>query len=185
MTFAEYYHNLFRRDLLRIVEALPPLHDHGSDEVTLQPRTLSRANPVVRGWSAPRRMLFASGLFLTLLADQVFYTYFRAAYPHFRSLTQYPKWRGDCPGGCWWHAHPETIWRAISAKEGRLLDSLDEVHYSLLPDDLLTTMRTEVEEFAKLHLREIVTPEAYWAQCEREISPAFRLQFIASRPAAS
>jgi hypothetical protein len=79
--FDKYYNFAFRDDLLDVVSARPPLHEHGVGEITLQPLTISFSNPIVRRWIDERRMLFAAALFLTILADQVCYTYLQGRLP--------------------------------------------------------------------------------------------------------
>src|SRR5687768_12368270 len=109
MNLAEYYNGPFRADLGRGIEGRPPVHDHRPGEVTIQPRSISRENMVIRRWPEERRMLFASSLFLTVLSDQVCYTHYPNSYARFRELTRYPKWLGDCPGGCYNHIHPAVV----------------------------------------------------------------------------
>lgn len=180
MSFSEYYNNSFRQDLQRVVTAMPPLHDHGDGEVTIQPRTLSIANPVIRGWREDRRILFAAALFLTILVDEVCYTYFQPAYPSFRALTLYPKLRGDCPGGCSWHAHPELIWHSIGTLEGQPYRRTEDLPFQHLPGDFLNAMEEETRSFLAAHLTEI-DPDVFWERCAREISPVFRLFFVTAK----
>ena len=179
MTLAEYYNAQFRDDLPRVLDAVPSLHDHGDDTVAIQPRTISRRNHVVRRWSVERRMLFASSLLLTVLADQVCYTHFRPLYARFRELTAYPKWRGDCPGACAYHIHPTVILRTIGAPEGQAA-SLDEISLAALPADLFQTMRTEVTDFCERFLPEIDKVE-FWRRCDVEIPTRFKLLYLGSR----
>jgi hypothetical protein len=180
MTFSDYYNSSFRQDLQSVVAAMPPLHDHGDGEVTIQPRTLSIANPVISGWGEDLRMLFAAALFLTILVDEVCYTYFRPAYPRFRALTLYPKLRGDCPGGCWWHAHPELIWHSIGTLEGQPYRRTEDLPFQLLPGDFLKTMEEETRSFIVTQLTDI-DPDAFWDRCALEISPVFRLLFLTAK----
>ena len=111
MRFQKYYGEPFRSDLRNVVNGLPPLHDHFSTEheTTVQPRMLSRANQAIRLLGSERLKLFATALYFTVLVDQVMYTHFHSTYPRFKSLTQYPKLRGDCPGGCSWMVDPSVI----------------------------------------------------------------------------
>lgn len=180
MLFATYYHGLFREDLTLVAAAVPTTHEHDAGEVVFQPRTISRHNAVVRTWPEERRLLFAAGLFLTALVDQVCYTHFRDSYPRFRELTRYPKWRGDCPGGCFHNIHPIAVFRAIGARLGSLNDIRD-LPFSALPDDLLSTGKEEVYEFMLRHLPE-VAPDEFWRRCEAEIPAEFRMLYLFSRP---
>ncbi len=177
MSLAAYYSGDFRRDLERVVAAMPSLHDHGPDETTIQPRTLSLGNPVIRAWPEERQFLFAAALVLTILVDQVCYTYFRSVYSRFRALTLYPKLRGDCPGGCGWHAHPELIWTSIGTKEGQPYRRTEDVPFHLIPRDFLDTLESETRSFLLARLSD-VDPDAFWNRCAKEISPEFRLRFL-------
>ena len=179
MTFADYYNGRFRNDLATVIAAVPPAHEHASGEVTLQPRFLSRSNPVIHRWSEEQRMLFASALLLTVLADQVCYTHFHDVYGRFRELTAYPKWRGDCPGGCAYHIEPAVILRAIGAAEGRLA-TIDDLPLHAFPDDLFQTMRSEVADFFERHLPN-VDGDDFWQRCDAEIPTHFKLLYLASR----
>lgn len=179
MLFAEYYNELFRHDLSRVVQGSPCAHPHESNEATIQPRMLSEANPVVREWPQDRRLLFAAGLFLTILADQVCYTHFPGSYSRFSALTLYPKWRGDCPGGCSSHIHPGVIFRTIGRKLGQLRQATP-LPLELLPDDVISTMEAEVVSFVRQYLPE-VEAQAFWARCDAEIPLDFRLFYRASR----
>src|SRR5688500_7663918 len=139
MLFADYYNKLFREDLAQVLDASPPAHAHEPDEVTIQPKTISEANLIVQSWAQDRRLLFAAGLFLTVLADQVCYTHFADSYPRFRSLTKYPKWRGDCPGGCLSHIHPGAVFRTVG-RSRRPTGEKQVLPFELLPDDVISTM---------------------------------------------
>ena len=179
MQFLDYYRDSFRPDVHAVLSGLPSLHPHGSDELTIQPRTISLANPVVRRWGPEQRWAFASALYLTVLSDQVCYTHFGAAYPRFRELTQYPKWRGDCPGACWHHIHPINVFRSIGTEVGQHRDILD-LPYKTLPDGLINGMETEVTDFVSRYL-DAVDADDFWARCDAELPTGFRLLYMASR----
>lgn len=177
MTFRDYYNSSFRDDLRDVVRGLAPVHDHG--EFSLQPRSISVRNPTVRSWDEHRRMAFAVALFLTVLADQVCYTHFRSSYPQFRDLTQYPKWRGDCPGACHNHIHPGAVFRAIGSEEGRL-GSISDLPFAEMPDEVLATMESEVTDFVRRYLPS-VDAEDFWNRCDREVPLEFRFGYLRSR----
>lgn len=87
MDFVRYYRTQFRDDLEEVVKAgAPSLHPPERDVVIIQPRTLSALNSVIESWTPERQMAFASGLYLTVLADEVCYTYFHLHYADFRRL---------------------------------------------------------------------------------------------------
>ena len=178
-SFVDYYNGAFRGDLLAVLIARPSLHDHRAGETTIQPRTISRSNPIVRKWPDERRMVFATGLFLTVLADQVCFTHFQGAYRRFRDLTHYPKWRGDCPGGCASHAHPGLILERIGRREGER-GSFADLPYSAAPGDLITGMEREARSFVEEHLAP-VNADQFWARCDHEIPLDFRTRYLDSR----
>jgi hypothetical protein len=182
MLLRQYYGDPFRDDLGELLAGAPPACDHGIDEVTIQPRTLSTDNPAVFRWDTPRRGLFASALFLTILADQVCYTYFRRHYPPFRELTRYPKFRGACPGGCTHHINPAGVFSAIGKPPGAWPRD-DKLDYSVLPRDLFDVMHDEVMTFFPSHLAGI-DPGEFWDRCDESIPVGFRLLFMASRERA-
>jgi hypothetical protein len=172
MNFADYYGLPFRRDITAVLGGLAPMHEHVAGEVVLQPRTLSSLNPAVRALSDERQALFACALFLTIVADQVCYTHFRSAYDRFRALTQYPKLKGDCPGGCSAHIHPSNA-LAVGSEPGRPQWSAPDIA-ARLPADVLLVMRAEVSSFISEHLPEL-NPGEFWEQVDREIPVDLRL----------
>ena len=164
MTFSEYYNGQFAADLSLVMSQ--GFRAHEFDEVTVQPRTVSSENPVVVQWPKERQAVFAAALFLTVLVDQVCYTHFRSNYDKFRGLTQYPKFRGDCPGGCYSHINPGVVFRAIGRDPGPVRQ-YDSFPYDRLPADTLETMRREVNDFVDRHMPEL--GEKFWQLCKMEI----------------
>ena len=177
MVFSDYYNGSFRQDLASVLANAPSFHSHAG--VTLQPRGISNENLVVAGWRKERQLQFAAALFLTVLTDQVCFTHFRDAYSTFQQLTQYPKWRGDCPGACGINIHPGAVFLAIGRPPGHL-GEFDGLPVHLLPDDFLTTMKAEVISFVREHLPD-VDADAFWNKCDAEIPVHLRLLFVGSR----
>lgn len=118
-------------------------------------------------------MRFAAALFLSVLTDQVCFTHFKASYPEFRRLTQYPKWRGDCPGGCAWHLHPSLIFDAIGSRPGPLPRERSP-RFDLLPPDVFSVFELETKDFVREYLPE-VSATRFWERCVRELPPGLRL----------
>jgi len=164
---AEYYRGAFRGDLEKVVRHAPPKHEHERGEITIQPRTLSTENRVVRLWDPEWRGLFASALFLTVLVDQVCYSYFRAHYEAFRKLTRYPKFRGDCPGGCGHHIDPAGVFSALGKAPGSWPRD-NGLDCKLLPPDLFETIRAEVHSFFPRHL-DGIDPNEFWEKCDASV----------------
>jgi hypothetical protein len=171
MQFARYFRAEFSIDLELILRASrQSQHDH-ANELAIQPRMLSSENVVIGNWSPERRALFGAALFLTILTDQVCYSYFQPAYSQFHSLTRYPKLRGDCPSACSYHLHPATVFPAIG-RTARATPETDAFPYDALPADTLTSMREVVAEFVRDHMAEL--GESFWARCDAEIPQQLR-----------
>ena len=169
MTFADYYRLRFRDDLTRVIRSAPPPHhlSVGETEVRLQPRTLSDHNETVRSWPAEQRALFGVALFFSVLVDQVCYTYHRNQYEDFRRLTQYPKFVGDCPGGCYSHLHPSLILEQLGGCAG-MGYAHPPVPITQVLASAIPVMRREVLEFCRDHMP-MLNGSAFWAQCLDEI----------------
>lgn len=166
-TLSSYYGTQFRDDLRRVLANAHQIHPHG--EVTIQPRSISRENRVIRMWREERRSLFASALLLTVLVDQVCYTYFKEVYPQFRALTMYPKFRGDCPGGCHRHLHPLTVLRAMGKEPGCALDYyIVPLPYDHLAEGFSTVLDTEVTTFCE-NLLPSLDAEQLLKRCRAEL----------------
>jgi hypothetical protein len=164
--FIDYYRGPFRRDLARVVAAMESPHSREAAGVVIQPLQLSTENPVIRDWSAAEQMLFGSGLYLTILADEVCYTHFRPDYEGFRRLTQYPKFRGDCPGGCYSHQEPYVVFEMIGKPKwaGPEMRGFD---LNLFPESFSKGMEAEIRQFCReyMPLRE----NDFWMRCHAEI----------------
>ncbi len=174
MSFSSYYGNQFRDDLQRVTANAHQIHQH--DEVTIQPRSISTENRIIRSWSEERMVLFGSALLLTVLVDQVCFTHFKEVYPQFRALTMYPKFRGDCPGGCSTNLHPLTVLRAIGRKPGYTLYDCD-FPYDRLSEDFETVLRTEVFAFCENHLPSL-DADLFLKRC-RQALPVFLVWTLA------
>ncbi len=176
MTFAEYYGARFRDDLARVLGSAPAPNHLSEDaaEVVIQPRVLSRQNQTLRLWPAERRALFGVALFFTVLLDQVCYTCFPALYESFRRLTEYPKFKGDCPGGCYQHLHPSLILSSLGRPPG-VTDSTVLPEYAQLLGEAIPVMQRKVREFCRDHFPALDAP-AFWDRCLAEvprIGPSF------------
>jgi hypothetical protein len=166
MDFSTYYRESFRTDLRNVIHGLPPIVENCVGPGDIQPRTLSRLNPAIRLMSAPRRALFSSALYLTVLVDQVMHSHFHSVYERFRSRTWYPKLKGDCPGACSYHIHPDAVFNAINKRpmEMRFGSSprLSEVLASALP-----AFEAEVMEFFRDYMPDVDGANV-WRRCLAE-----------------
>jgi hypothetical protein len=107
-------------------------------------------------------------LFFTVLVDQVCYSHFRGVYEAFRRLTEYPKFKGDCPGACSYHLHPSRILSALNRPTGAPGRALP-FEYAQLLGEGIPVMRREVEEFRRDHLPTL-DAGALWDRCLAEVS---------------
>ena len=153
-------------------------HLHDPDPA-IQPRTLSTENPVIRHWDAQQQGLFAAALFITVLADQVCFTYFRDRYAAFRALTMYPKLKGDCPGGCSTNIDPSSVFGAIGRAPGAWPRE-HSVDYAAIPGDMYAVLTDEVRSFFPAHLAAIQADQ-FLSHCENSIPGGFRLLHLVSR----
>lgn len=175
MNLGTYYNSRFRDDLALLLRSSTPSCRDSTSERFIQPRMLSSANPWVRSTSKERRLLFEQSLFLTILVDQVCYTHRRLCYPRFRSLTMYPKFTGDCPGGCHSHLHPLNLRGLVGCAPGGHPGPNATAPYGV---DILDTYRAEVESFVCTHMPELGTPTAFWGLCRAEIPPLGPLSLL-------
>jgi hypothetical protein len=169
VTFAAYYETCFRDDLARVLRSAPAPNHLSEDaaEVVIQPRVLSCQNETVRLWPTERRALFGVALFFTVLVDQACYTHFGGLYESFRRLTAYPKFKGDCPGGCYHHLHPSLILSSLGRPPG-LTDSAPPPEYAQVFWEAVPVMHREVEEFSRDRLPAL-DAAAFWDRCLAEL----------------
>lgn len=169
-TFGEYYRSVFRGDLTRFLMSIPfqSRHHHGTDTYTIQYSKLCRDAPHMDTIPSEHRSYFAIALVFTVLVDQVCYTYFSSHYEDFRRLTLYPKFIGDCPGGCYHNIHPSLIFEAINRSWFK--DVFPERgHISLYKHfiEAKIVMEEEIFDFFTKHMT-IISPEVFWAKCVDE-----------------
>ena len=149
MSFADYYRHQFLDELQAVYAGAPsvPVCENWARDPHLTPTMLGSANRVLRHMSGAKREQFAMCLYFTVLVDQVMYTHFSEDYQEFRSLTQYPKWRGDCPGGCHSHWHPASILSTIGAASHRGSAEADAVDWISRLQDALPLFYAEINQF--------------------------------------
>jgi hypothetical protein len=167
--FKTYYNSKFRYDIIRFFSTIPDASKFHEDTLSKQTFSIQfeRLTPAFNHLNFldnDRKELFAVALFLTVLTDMVCFTHFKTHYNKFKNLTRYPKFIGNCPGGCNYHYHPSDIFFAMnkgrSATEQHLV-----FHDKFL--EALETMKEEIFNFLKEHLTEI-EEEAFWERCQKE-----------------
>lgn len=167
MQFERYYGTLFRHDLQSVVGGLQSLH-RDARVVAIQPRTLSTLNPVIRDWDRDQQLHFASGLYLTILVDEVCWTYFRHHYDAFRRLTLYPKFIGDCPGGCTTHLEPYVVFKVMGKRPGAGPAECEFDANLSFPERFVEGMEKEITDFCNEQMPELLEL-GFWRRCEAEI----------------
>jgi hypothetical protein len=117
--FKTYYNSNFRDDINRFFSTIPDESKFHEDIQNKQTFSIQyeRLTPVfdhLDFLDKDRKEYFAVALFLTVLTYMVCFTYFKPNYNKFRNLTRYPKFIGNCPGGCRYHYHPSDIFFALN-----------------------------------------------------------------------
>ena len=171
MSFAKYYREQFRRDLQGFMMSIPSdsrNHDYDKNVFTIQFDRLTMSKPHILEVREESRAHFAVALFWTVLADQVCYTHFRSAYERFRRLTVYPKFIGDCPGGCRHNLHPSQIFTAMSrGRSDASSQRATEESVQILRESV-EVMKAEIVDFCSQHLREVPSLD-FWRRCVTEL----------------
>jgi len=143
-------------------------HDSDKSTFTIQYERLTRDKPHLDVIEPERRAYFAIALFLSVLADEVCYTYFKSQYAQFRSLTLYPKFIGNCPGGCHYHFHPRDIFAAINySRDVHNSANRPVITVSSFFEEASDVMKDEVFDFFTHHMATI-DPNEFWRRCINE-----------------
>ena len=117
--FEKYYNGQFRNDLQRFFATIPDgskFHDspEAKTTFTIQLDRLTQNLDHLDFFADDNdRVKFGVSLFFTVLVDVVFFSHYKQDYLAFRRLTLYPKFIGNCPGGCHYHLHPGDIFFAM------------------------------------------------------------------------
>jgi hypothetical protein len=163
MSFGDYFRARFPKDLQAVTSGLEPLHTHGPDKNVIQPRILSRENPVIRAMSPNRLQLFASALYLALAIDQEVHSKLRSSYPGVSARTRGPQFYGDCPGACQSTIALEAIFDAIGKRP-------QDIRYkNVVPASLAETLSTAKDDIVSF-LHETfaeLDSERIWSAVER------------------
>jgi hypothetical protein len=171
VTFADYYRQHYRTDIERFIQSIPAEsrnHDYDKSVFTIQYERLTKDTPHLDGIAPEKRAYFAVALFLSVLVDEVCYTHFKPHYTQFRSLTLYPKFIGNCPGGCHYHFHPRDIFAAINySRDGQNSNRRPDITAFTVFDEASDVMKSEVFDFFTQHMPTI-DPTEFWRRCVDE-----------------
>lgn len=126
-SFQEYYFEHFNADLNKFFGSIPDSSKFHEDSErknirSIQYERLSLDLKHLEFLSdGQAKENFGVALFFIVLVDEVFYTYFKQDYQSFQQVTLFPKFIGNCPGGCRYHLHPKEILLAINySRKGKL-----------------------------------------------------------------
>jgi hypothetical protein len=176
--FSTYYNQQFREDLNKFFSGIPDesrFHEDRENKIihSIQIERLTGKYPHLDFLDNEEKAFFGVALYFTILVDMVCYTYYRQDYSIFQNLTRYPKFIGNCMGGCRYHFHPSGILKYMSHNRlGEEKPAFSEVFELAIP-----VMRQEVDDFFKEHLWQI-NGNLFWEKCQAEFpfrrsSPAF------------
>ncbi len=172
--FATYYKNRFRQDINQFFSTIPDqsrFHEDNQNKQTysIQYERLTRDFDHLNFLTKPEKEYFGVALFFTVLTDMVCYSHFRQYYEHFKQLTRYPKFIGNCPGGCHYHYHPSDIFAAMNYSRKNQLDILSSERLDFFDKfiEAIKTMKDETIDFINEHIKEIDSTQ-FWETCKRE-----------------
>lgn len=167
--FKTYYTTKFRDDINRFFSTIPDeskFHEDNQNKQTfsIQYERLTPALQNLDFLNKEGKELFGVALFFTILTDMVCFSHFKQYYFKFQNLTQYPKFIGNCPGGCHFHFEPREMFfamnKGLSPTEPHLL--FRDRFLEAIP-----TMQNETINFFNEYLPEI-KGVTFWGKCQNE-----------------
>lgn len=172
--FAAYYRTKFRQDISLFFSSIPDqsrFHEDNQSKQTfsIQYERLTRDFNHLNQLTKSDKEYFGVALFFTVLVDMVFYTNYKENYSGFSRLTLYPKFIGNCPGGCRYHYHPSDIFAALNHSRSNPLDQLspERLDFSEKFKEAIPTMENEIKDFFVIHFKDI-DGQKFWEKCKVE-----------------
>ncbi len=172
--FETYYTTKFRQDITLFFLTIPDqsrFHEDNQTKQTfsIQYERLTRYFGHLDQLKKTDREYFGVALFFTVLTDMVCYFNFRENYNNFRRLTLYPKFNGNCPGGCHYHNHPSDIFVAMNFSRSKPLDILlpERLDFYEKFNEAIPTIEKETKDFLIDYLKEI-DEQLFWEKCKEE-----------------
>jgi hypothetical protein len=167
--FKTYYNSKFRDDINMFFSTIPDesrFHEDTQNKLTfsIQYERLTPAFDHLDFLDKEGKEYFGVALFFTVLTDMVCFSHFKPYYSIFKNMTRYPKFIGNCPGGCNFHYHPSDIFFAMN--KGRSSTEPHLVFYDKFIETI-ETMSNETISFFREHLTEI-EGETFWLKCKKE-----------------
>jgi hypothetical protein len=168
--FKTYYKSKFREDLNRFFSTIPDesrFHEdnQGKQTFSIQYERLTPRFKHLDFLKKEEQEYFGVALFFTVLIDMVCFSHFKAFYIDFFKLTRYPKFIGNCPGGCLYHYNPGDIFTAMNY--GRSFADSNRLDFFEKFDESLETMKIETINFFHDYLPEI-DGDIFWTKCKNE-----------------
>jgi hypothetical protein len=183
INFAQYYKDNFRKDINQFFSTIPDasrFHEdiQNKNTYSIQYERLTHDFDHLNFLNKEEKEFFGVALFFTILTDMVCYTHFKKNYFEFQQQTRYPKFIGNCPGGCHYHFHPSDIFSAMNfsrMKKDEILakESLD---FYLKFIEAVPTMKIEIKNFFKQNMKEI-NGEDFWNKCVSEFPYRVKSEF--------
>lgn len=171
INFGIYYRDKFQQDISLFFSSIPDqskFHEDNQSRQTfsIQYERLSRDFDHLNQLSKSDKEYFGVALFFTILTDMVCYSYFKDNYNNFKSLTHYPKFIGNCPGGCHFHYHPSDIFAAMNFSRLKPLkiDSPERLDFHEKFYEAIPIMENETKDFFSEKIREI-NGQKFWEKC--------------------
>lgn len=167
--YQKYYTSKFRKDINQFFSTIPDkskFHEDLNNKSTfsIQYERLTPQLNHLDFLDKEEKEYFGVALFYTVLVDMVCFSHFKQYYERFKKLTMYPKFIGNCPGGCLYHFHPRDIFLAMN--KGRILsEQYLEFFKKFLEAE--EPMKEEVMSFFNEYMSEIDGVE-FWEKCQKE-----------------
>ena len=177
MNFDNYYNIQFRTDIRNFFMTIPDESKYHEDRVNKQILSIqyerlsggSRMNPKDDRrdhldflTSKQDKENFGVALFFTILADEVFYTYYKENYNEFQNLTRYPKFIGNCLSWCHYHLHPQEVFSAMNRNSSNKNLIFYDTFFEAIP-----IMEREIKDFFCNYMPRINGQE-FWDKCVAE-----------------
>jgi hypothetical protein len=172
--FYKYYNGQFRNDLQMFFATIPDrskFHDNSQDKTafTIQLERLTQNLDHLDFLPDDKdRVKFGVALFFTVLVDEVCFSHFKQNYSAFKQLTLYPKFIGNCPGGCRFHLHPSDIFFAMN-KYDKIKNTKTQRHLNFFEtfSEAAPVMEKETKDFFS-NLMTTINGNEFWERCTKE-----------------
>ncbi len=174
INFTKYYRTEFREDINKFFSTIPDesrFHEDIQTKKTfaIQYERLTIDFDHLKFLTMDDKVNFGVALFFTVLIDMICYSHFKLHYEKFRKITLYPKFIGNCPGGCHYHFHPNDIFTAMNCSRKKPIEILskERLEFSNKFDEAIPMMEQETKSLFTELLPEI-DGQQFWIKCKAE-----------------